>query len=800
MQTLWKNLMNNTFCPEMKACEAFQPRSPVLNLLQIETTFKYHILFLPFFKATSMMSKIGAFMIDFVLHVRKFMPVLVTGLLLIGLNLGLYISQPLPLTQASLNIYDLFLARRAAGVDNPVPVIVDLDEKSLREQGQWPWPRYRLALLLEKLSQAGAAVVALDILISEPDRTSPTAIMRSLREELGVDVDFAGLPEHFKDNDALLAKVVAANPVVLGGFVRFDNAPDQTTTIPGVRIIERIDPNGVPAAQWLMEGTGMTPLVPALEQAGPVAFFNMLPDQDGLIRRVPLVVRVGNTYYANLSLQALMRGMNVKTLRLNSGPAGLYSVNVGKLSIPITPAGFMLVPFAGPEHTFPYISASDVFKKDFDPERVRGRIVFVGTSAVGLQDIRSTPLDRYMPGVEVHASVVNAALTNQHITLLPFEGAVQAAIIVLGGGMGLIFFGLLPPIVAMLGNVTLAGVLFIFSGWWFTTQGVFLTPLWGMLALLTQGTGLTVQRLWSTEGEKRRLRNVFSRYVSPEVVRRIVERGETVLRGEQRELTIMFTDLRGFTSLSEGLTPEQVVTLLNRYFTPMTGLIRASEGTLDKFIGDAIMAFWNAPLDVTNHAERAVATGLTMLQTLRKLNEELWDELLVSLRMGVGIHTGMASVGNMGSEELTSYTAIGDTVNLASRLEGLCSRFGLSLIISEETASQCNQAGSLIVTVPLARLRVKGRVAPVEVYTALKSEDAERRASEISAFLNARATYQKAIQERNPVLLEEAAELFNVLFEQSPRIYLYREYAGVCRKTLTEPPDSWTDLWVFTTK
>lgn len=738
-------------------------------------------------------------MVAFALHIRRFMPVLATGLLLTALNLGLYVLQPLPLTQASLNIYDLFLARRAAGVDNPVPVIVDLDEKSLREQGQWPWPRYRLAMLLEKLSQSGAAVVALDILISEPDRTSPTAIMSSLREELGVDVNFEGLPERFKDNDALLAAVVSANPVVLGGFVRFDNASDLTTAIPGVRVIERIDPNGVPAAQSLMQGTGMTPLVPALEKAGPVGFFNMLPDQDGLIRRVPLVVRVGDTYYANLSLRALMLGLNAKSLRLNSGPAGLYSVNVGKLTIPVTPDGFMLVPFAGPEHTFPYISASDVFKNSFDPERVRGRIVFVGTSAVGLQDIRSTPLDRFMPGVEVHASVVNAALTSQHIIQPPFEGAVQAGIIMLGGILGLLSFGLLPPVLAMLGNMALAGGLFIFSAWWFT-QGVFLTPLWGMLALLTQGTGLTVQRLWSTEGEKRRLRNVFSRYVSPEVVRRIVERGETVLRGEQRELTIMFTDLRGFTSLSEGLTPEQVVTLLNRYFTPMTGLIRASEGTLDKFIGDAIMAFWNAPLDVPNHAERAVLTGLNMLQTLRKLNEELWNELLVSLRMGVGIHTGMASVGNMGSEELTSYTAIGDTVNLASRLEGLCSRFGLPLVISEETAMQCNPSGISIVTVPLARLRVKGRVAPVEVYSALLPADAERRATEIAAFLNARAMYLKAVHEQDAALLEQTAEAFSALVEQFPRIYLYGEYAGVCRKTLTEAPESWTDLWVFTTK
>lgn len=738
-------------------------------------------------------------------RLRRLFPIFLTGVGIAALTLALFLAQPKVLTQISLNIYDLLLTRRVASAQHPpspIPVIVDLDEASLKLHGQWPWPRHRLAVLLEKLSLSGAAVIAMDILISEPDRTSPAAVVRALREELGVDAALTGLPEQLYDNDTLLARVVSKHPVILGGFVRFDDNGEHTLDIPAVPHVERISPGGVPAASHLIRGRGMTPLVPVLQSAGPVAFFNMVPDQDGLIRRIPLLALAGNgdgktedKLYANLSLRALMRATGTKTLRLNSGPVGLESLSLGKLTIPVSPEGFMLVPFPGPARSFPYISAADVLRQDFDPQRVRGRMVFLGTSAVGLQDIRSTPLERYLPGVEVHAGMVNAAVNNSHIVLPPWESALQAMTIAGCGLLGLLLFSVLPPVPAMCGSVALAGGLFGLSAYWFN-DGIFFSPVWGMFTLVVQGTGLMLQRMWTTERDKRRLRNVFSRYVSPEVVRRIVDRGETVLRGEERELTIMFTDLRNFTTMSEGLTPQQVVSLLNRYFTPMTGLIRAAEGTLDKFIGDAIMAFWNAPLDVNQHPQRAVHTALAMLRELDTLNATLAPELGVTLRMGAGIHSGMAYVGNMGSEELTSYTAIGDAVNLASRLEGLCSRFGMTLILSGETASHCTEGVHLL---PLARLRVKGRATPVEIHTAFLPETYALRAPELTAFTTARALYVEAINTHSASTMTVAHDAFQTLNNTTP-LPLYAEYATFCTQSLTTPSADWSDIWTLTSK
>lgn len=727
---------------------------------------------------------------------KRFIPVFLAGLALLLVSLGLFLAQPRPMVQISSSIYDVFLTRSPNPHLSPVPVIVDLDEDSLQRHGQWPWPRHRLALLLERLSQAGAAVVALDILLAEADRTSPQALLRSLREDLGIDARMEGLPADLYDNDTLLARVVAANPVVMGGFVNFDAAATHVFHPASVPHVERVPADALPARTGLLKGSGLVPLVPSLQQAGPIAFFNMMPDQDGLVRRVPLLIQAGPEIYASLSLRALMLGMGVKNLRLNCGPAGLESIGVGKLRVPVSPEGLMLVPYVGPAHSFPYISAADVLDSTFDPERVRGRIVFVGTSAVGLLDIRSTPLDRFVPGVEVHASVVNAILTNQHIRLSPWDSALQAGLIVLCGFVTLGLFALLPPVWAMATCGALAGGLFGGSAFLFQ-QGTFFSPLWGMVTLILEGTGLMGLRLWTTEADKRRLRNVFSRYVSPEVVRRIVDRGETVLRGEQRELTIMFTDLRGFTSISEGLTPEQVVVLLNRYFTPMTTLIRASEGTLDKFIGDALMAFWNAPLDVADHPRRAVTTALLMLQTLDDLNIQLQQELGVTLRMGVGLHTGTASVGNMGSEDLTSYTAIGDAVNLASRLEGLCSRYGVPLVMSEETATRC---GDGIALLPLARLRVKGRSTPVDVFTAMSPEEAQARHKELQAYLTARTRYLHGIAHHDPDALREAAAAFSTLAADHPSRTFYHDYAEACAHCLGTSPDSWSEVWTLTSK
>lgn len=733
------------------------------------------------------------------------------GFGVLGMVLLLFFMQPALLQQINLNMYDQYMLRHADGEPTSAALIVDIDEQSLSTHGQWPWPRYRLALLIERLLESGAATVALDILLAEPDRTSPNRMQQSLRKELGLEITLEGIPEELRDNDTLLASSITEAPVVLGGYVRF---PDRSSDIlsdqslssdnpaataqalpPGLSIAERSTPDAQPALSGLGTGTGFLTPVPALG-AAPVAFFNMALDQDGLVRRIPLLLRVEDRVYANLSLRALMMALGAKTLRLTSGADGLERIGVGKYNIPVAPDGSMLLRYRGPGGTFPYLSAGRILDGDFDPEQIKGRIVFIGTSAAGLLDIRSTPPDRYMPGVEVHANIVDAALSQRSVIIPPWNDGLQ---ILLMAGMGLgclLLCALLRPVLAISSCALLATGCYV-GGDALFVRGFFVTPLWSMLTAGAEGLSVVAVRLWLAERDKRQIRKVFSRYVSPEVVARIVDRGETVLRGEERELTIMFTDLRGFTSLSERLSPQEVVALLNRYFTPMTALVRSSQGTLDKFIGDALMAFWNAPLDVSGHPEKAIETALAMQEALAVLNDEVEQMHGFRLGMGAGIHTGFAHIGNMGSDDLTSYTAIGDSVNLASRLEGLCSRYGVPIVLSGETASR---AGNDVTLQHLGRLRVKGRREPVDVFTAMREQEGEARRQELLDYAAAREHYLRATSEQDNTARVRAETAFESLCAQFPAHPLYRQYLVSCRELSEQPQEQWTDIWTLQSK
>lgn len=711
----------------------------------------------------------------------------------IAVVLSLLIVHPPLFRQIDLKLYDHYLGRLAERLHDapkaPV-VIVDIDEITLQKHGQWPWPRYRLAQLIERLVGSGAKAVALDIVLAEQDRTSPHRLLEALRRDLGIRANIEGLPAVLLDNDVLLAQSVSGAPVVFGGYISFSGGEAEKLP-PPISFAERSKPGALPALQGILQGKGMIQPVPELAGAAPVGFFNMSLDMDGIVRRVPLLMRVGENLYPSLCLRALMTGLHASTLRLFSGPDGLEHIGIGKKTFPVMPDGSMLVPYRGPARTFPYVSAGDLLDGTQDAEQVRGKLVFIGSSATGLQDLRSTPFDRYMPGVEIHASAVDAILGGYSVSTPPWNIGLQALLITLIGGLSALLFGVARPLVGLSYGVALSALLYYGAGELFF-KGLFVSPLWSILSIGLEGTAFTTLRFWRAEQDKRRIRQVFSRYVSPEVVSRIVNRGDAVLRGEERELTVMFTDLRGFTSLSEKLSPEQVVRLLNRYFTPMTELVRESHGTLDKFIGDALMAFWNAPHDVPDHPRQAALTALAMQQSLAGLNEELERDFGGRLAMGVGLHTGPAYVGNMGSATLTNYTAIGDTVNLASRLEGLCARLGVGIAMSSDTASKLH--GEDIVPLRLARMRVKGRLEPVDVHTVLRPEDALARKDEIARHTGALRLYEEAISTRNADWLQQATEAFRTLSGDFPKAPLYAGYVKNGLKLGQSPPETWTDV------
>jgi len=714
----------------------------------------------------------------------------------------LYIVQPSILQQGDRQIYDMFLRASGGGKPAAAPAIVDIDEASLRQYGQWPWPRHLMARLIKKLAESGAASIGLDIMLAEPDRSSPLRLQESLREGFGVDLGFTGLPDFLKDNDILLANVMRQTPIVLGFYVQFerkDFTPLPKNLPRNEGLMERVPKNAISPRKSIVQGTGVTLPLTVLLEAAPIGMLNVAPDADGIVRAIPLVLMVGDRIFPTLGLRALMRAFDTKNLVLESGSDGLRAVYMGKYRIPVTPSGLFYIPFRGPRGMYPYFSAKDILDGKVPDSELAGRVLLVGTSAPGLLDIRATPFDQIYPGVESHAAVVDAILSKRSIEMPAWIPGAQMFIVLLMGIMATLAFGFAPALVYVPLLLTLsAGSIGI--AWYIFQKGMFISPLYALVTVVTLMISLLGVRFWQESQQKRQLRKAFSRYVSPEMVNRIADRGEAVLAGEEREITLIFTDIRGFTSLSEKLEPAQVVAVLNRYFTPMTGLIHKTHGTVDKFIGDAIMAFWNAPLDVPGHELKAVQTAMAMHIALDKLNIELEAEYDVHLAIGVGVHTGKVYVGNMGSEELLDYTCIGDTVNLSSRLEGLCPQYGVGIVVSTTTAEHCvafaattEKAGELPIFVELDAIRVKGKTEPIGICTPITAEEAEERSTELADFALAREVYVLGD-------FAKATKSFAVLKAAYPDVLLYSIYSERCENLLQDPPEDWNGVWTFTKK
>jgi adenylate cyclase len=716
-------------------------------------------------------------------------PAALTGLaVLLGMAI-LYIVQPSPIVRLDWKIYDSLLPLRAAPRPSPVPVIVDLDEASLREYGQWPWPRYLVADLLDALNGYGVAAVGLDIMFAEPDRSSPERLREALRRDRGAALNLDSLPHSLHDFDRLLMEALRRSPAVLGFYGRFDGTSAAQDIPPSVTCIERSSPGAIPLERSLPSAKNAVPPLPLLLDTAPLGFINVAPDEDGIVRKAPLLIRVGSDIYPSLALRSLMLAMGSNNLILRSGPYGLESVRVGQLATPVDAQGSVSLPFIGPSGTYPYISAADVLRKTAPPDALQGRIVFVGTSAPGLLDIRATPLDPIYPGVEIHAAVVDAILTGNALGIPPWTPAAQLLSIVASGLIAALAFGFARPRIYLPVAALLPAAAVLISRRFFT-EGLFVSPLYSVITVAVMGASLLFLRFWHEERQKLILRNAFSRYVSPEIVKRITKLRGNLFAGEERELSILFTDIRGFTSLSEKLSPQEVVNLLNRYFTPMTALVREHGGTLDKFIGDALMAFWNAPLDVPEHPARAVSAALAMQEKLLTLNGELQAEFGVGVRIGAGVHTGPAYVGNMGSEELVNYTLIGDNVNLASRLEGLCPQYGVGLVVSGETMAGCGEAFAFHY---LDTIRVKGKSQPVRVYAPLRREDAAARREEFLAWEEACGLYRSGDFPR-------AAESLAVLCKRFPEAALYAVYRERAQTLSQNPPEHWDGIWTATRK
>ncbi len=647
-------------------------------------------------------------------------PTLVPLLILVGGILMRYV-EPIFVQRLNTFTFDTMQRLYPRHYEPDFPVrILDIDDQSLAQFGQWPWPRDLLARIVDKLQQDGAAAIAFDIVFAEADRTSPEEILKSssaLASDPIIKARLQQLPSH----DQLFADALRRSNAVLG----FPNS-DTTANLPLPKPMGNFAHAGPPQIDTLRYYPAAIRNLPILEDAavGDGVFVVELP-QDFTIRRVPVLFNIRDRLYPSLSAEAIRvaQGARTSIVKWSGGSgeqsfgteSGVAQIKVGRVVIP-TDAKGQIVLYDSGYQAARYISVSDFLDAKFDPALVRDKIIVVGTSAPGLKDLRATPLNPAGAGVEVHAQILEQMLTGVFLYDVDWEKGVDIVYILV---LGL----LLILLMRKLGAVYSGPVALIFVGapvvatWLsFTQAGWMVAPVFPatvMALIFITGTSFSYIR---SEIERRQVRNAFSLYLSPEMVRRVADDPAALnLGGEEREVTVMFTDIRGFTTISEGLKPPELTALLNGFLTPMTNIIQTDhKGTVDKYMGDAIMAFWNAPLDDADHAANACRAALDMRIRLRELNEA-WEKANTgypTLNIGIGLNSGPVTVGNFGSEQRMAYSIIGDAANLASRLEGQTKAYGVDILISAEVFKRAPS----FKTLELDLIKVKGKREPARIY------------------------------------------------------------------------------------
>lgn len=641
------------------------------------------------------------------------------GLCLLLPLMALRIWDPAPLEILRLKVFDLYqLASPRQPVAAPV-VIVDIDEQSLARIGQWPWPRTVVARMVDRLRLAGVAAIGLDVAFPEPDRSSPGVYADSLMDVAPEIVEaLRALP----DNDSVLAAAIARTRLVLGqsGYhrPRTDDAGPPPPEVPLAIIGE--DPR-----PYLHRFPTLVRNTPVLEQAATSrAVFTLVPGLDGVVRSVPAFLVVEGRIVPSLAAELLRVASGGNAFAIKTDSAGIRSFIVAGVEVPTDRHGHLWVHYAL-ERPEIYVSAGDLLAGEVAGERLAGKLALIGSSAVGLLDIKATPLQQSIPGVEVHAQVLEMILSGDLLQRPHY--ALGAELIILAA-VSLLIIALVPIFGATLTMLlgAIAAVALLATSWFlFTVEGLLIDvayPSFGSFAVFAL---LVFANYLREEGRREQVRRAFRHYLSPALVDQLAnEPDRLVLGGERREMTVLFSDTRGFTALAESLQkqPEVLIRLMNRLLTSLSAEIMASNGTIDKYMGDAVMAFWNAPIADPDHARNACRAALAMAAALERLNAEIRAEAATgaaettALRIGVGINTGLCVVGNMGSEQRFDYSVLGDAVNLASRLEGQSGIYGADIVLGQATAGA---VGSGLACVELDLIRVKGKREPQRIFALL---------------------------------------------------------------------------------
>jgi adenylate cyclase len=733
----------------------------------------------------------------FLLRYKKhFARILACLLALLIIWLSLFASNSGLLNRVEYLLYDwrysnmLPLAGRNAGQHNIA--IIDIDEASLAEDGRWPWSRQKIAQLVEHLYAAGVLVVAFDVVFSEAELNPAGQLLDMLAPGDAPGTRHMLQNLHVRvDADAAFAAAMPERDVVLGFFFQ-DDKQYQTGLLPMpvYEIPEPLRNNLV-----ITERPGYTGNLPVLQNAAASGgFVTMFPDQDGSVRRAPLVIRHGNDLYPSLSLAAAMRYLFVSDVEVHFAQVGdvntMTSLSLSEYPAATDAQGAVLVPYRGPARTFPYISASDVLH-DRTGDSLQGAVVFVGTSAIGLADLRNTPMGPQYPGVEVHANILEALLDGG----IPYRPDWQAgANFVQLMLIAILLIVVLPKLGPSGMLFTGAGVFALVISWNFYQWYLGLDmPLAASLLLTISLTLLFIADGFVRENATRkRLKGMFDQYVPPAHINMMLDNPAAYsFSGESKVMTVLFSDIRSFTSISEKLNAQELKLMLNTYFTPITKEIFDNDGTIDKYVGDMVMAFWGAPLDDAKHREHAITAALRMQEVTEQLKPMFAAQGLPEVNVGIGLNTGAMNVGDMGSTYRRAYTVLGDAVNLGSRLESITKFYGAKILVGEDTRDGVDAFVFRFVD----RIQVKGKEEAIRVYEPLGASG--QVAAEVLAEL---AQYDAAYALYLAREWDAAEEAFCVLQQQSPK-KLYEVYLErLADLRVAELPENWDGTFRHTSK
>jgi adenylate cyclase len=640
-------------------------------------------------------------------------------LLLLLALVPLRILDPAPLEEIRLRTFDFYQTLRPRQTTARPVTIVDIDESSLKEIGQWPWPRTIVADLVTRLTQLGAVAIGFDIIFAEPDRMSPGIAATSFRD---LNEEVRNKLRSLPSNDEVLAEAIRHSRVVAG---QVGSAMPVARTQAESALQTGFAVRGPDPSRFLVTFAGLLHNVPAIEQAAAGrGVFSIQPERDGIIRRVPMIMQAQGAMVPALSMELLRVVTDSGAILVRTDEAGVQSVAVPGLELPTDQNGRLWVHFDRHDPSR-YVSATDVLQGRTLRDNVEGKLVLIGTSAAGLLDVKTTPVAAAMPGVEVHAQILESAIANSLLTYPNYAIGAELLVAVL---VGLAIIIVAPMVrastVIALGGIVVAGLMGV-SWYLFSQHNLLIDFTYPLMASGFVYLTLIFINYFQEQKQRQQIRAAFGYYLSPALVEQLARSPEKlVLGGEERRMTILFSDVRGFTTISEHYKhdPQGLTRLMNRFLTPLTNAIIERNGTIDKYIGDAIMAFWNAPLDDSQQEINACEAALEMLARADKLNQEFKREAdqnggkYMPLRIGVGLNTGPCVVGNMGSDFRFNYSVLGDTVNVASRLEARTKDYRIPIVIGEGTAKKAKER---FATMEIDRIQVKGKTQPETVFTVL---------------------------------------------------------------------------------